>query len=78
MDVSNLNAQFCDASGCTNNVAAFTGPTVAQGGDSGAPFYITGASVAIRGMLFARSGSTMYAERWTVIANTFGAVIRTG
>lgn len=74
--VTNLNAQFCDEAGCTNNLAAFSGGPVAQGGDSGAPFLLHGSGgVWIRGMLIAKTGATMYAEKYSTISNQFGLTI---
>jgi len=77
MNVTNLNGSFCDTAGCTNNVAVFVGPFVAQGGDSGSPFYLAhqNSTNGIRGMVFARSGSTMYAEKWSRISAAFGATV---
>jgi hypothetical protein len=75
--VTNLNGSFCDAAGCTNGVAVYSGGPTSSSGDSGAPFYLPGSSVQIRGMHFARSGSTMYAEKWTTISNQFGVAIHT-
>lgn len=76
--VSNLNASFCDASGCTPNVIAASGGGSLAGGDSGAPFYFpSGGQVYIRGVTFAKSGGTMYAEKWSTVANHFGVSIVT-
>lgn len=76
-DVNDLSADFCDPAGCTLNVVAFTGPVMAQTGDSGSPFYVSSTTASIRGMLFAKAGNQMYAEKWSVIANALGVTIRT-
>lgn len=80
--VSDLNGQFCDASGCTSGVAVWSGGGVPGAGDSGSPFYIPGSgTVYIRGILFAKScslfGCSMYSEKWSTIANQFGVSIVT-
>jgi hypothetical protein len=73
-NVTNLNGMYCDP-GCTINLAVFVGPTVAQGGDSGAPFYIANANSTngIRGMLVAKAGNTMFAHKWSTIRDWWGA-----
>lgn len=76
--VTSLNGEYCDASGCTPVAVVFSGGGVGQGGDSGAPFYLpSGGDSYIRGMLFARSGTTMYAESWSVVAGHFNVSIVT-
>ncbi len=73
-NVTSLNAMYCDP-GCTINLAAFVGPTVAQNGDSGAPFYIANSNSTngVRGMVVARAGNTMYAHKWSTIRDWWGA-----
>jgi hypothetical protein len=80
--VSSLSATFCDASGCTTSLIAYSGGGLSAGGDSGAPFYVaavggTGVGVHARGIHIARSGGTMYAERWNTVAAHFGVSIVT-
>jgi hypothetical protein len=75
--VTSLSGSFCDASGCTPSLIVYTGGGTSAGGDSGAPYYLPGTNVAIRGMHIARSGTTMYAERYNAIAAHFGVSIVT-
>jgi hypothetical protein len=80
--VTSLSATFCDASGCTPSLIAYSGGGLSAGGDSGAPFYVaavggTGVGVHARGIHIARSGGTMYAERWNTVAAHFGVSIVT-
>jgi len=71
-------AQVCTATGCKFPVIAYTGGTIAQAGDSGAPFYAKDASGAwIRGHVIARTPSTGYIEPYTVVASTLGVSIVT-
>lgn len=73
-NVTSLNGMYCDP-GCTISLAVFVGPTVAQDGDSGAPFYIANANSTngIRGMVIAKSGNTMFAHKWSTIRDWWGA-----
>jgi hypothetical protein len=76
--VTSLTAEFCDASGCTPGLIAYSGGGLSAGGDSGAPFFLPGSTGEfIRGVHIARSGSTMYAERWNTVAAHFGVSIVT-
>jgi hypothetical protein len=71
--VTSLSAQFCDASGCTPGLASYVGGTSTAGGDSGGPLVLKGSSVVYpRGVHIARSGSTMYAEKWSTVASYWG------
>jgi hypothetical protein len=79
--VNSLTAEFCDASGCTPSLIEYTGGGTSAGGDSGAPYYVPSVdnnSVHARGIHIARSGTTMYAERWNTVASRFGVSIATG
>lgn len=73
-DVTYLFGMYCDP-GCTINLAVFVGPTVAQGGDSGAPFYVANSNSTngIRGMVIAKAGNTMFAHKWSTIRDWWGA-----
>lgn len=74
--VSSLTASFCDSAGCTPGLIAASGGGSVGPGDSGAPFYYqSGSSVYIRGVTIAKSGSTMYAEKWSTVAGHFGVTI---
>jgi hypothetical protein len=77
---TSINAQVCTQTGCKSPVIAFTGGTMIQGGDSGAPFYAKDSSggVWIRGNVIATDGTTGWAEPWTVVAPTLGVSIVTG
>ncbi|AGL19540.1 hypothetical protein [Actinoplanes sp. N902-109] len=75
--VTSLSGSFCDASGCTPSLIVYSGGGTSAGGDSGAPYYLPGTNVAIRGLHIARSGTTMYAERYNSIAAHFGVSIVT-
>jgi hypothetical protein len=75
--VNNLDATFCDGSGCTPNVIAYSGGGLSAGGDSGAPFFLPSGGEHIRGVHFGRIGSTMYAEKWSTVAAHFGVSIVT-
>lgn len=71
--VNNLSDSFCDASGCTYGLASYTGGASTAGGDSGGPLVLkSGSKVYPRGIHIARSGSTMYAEKWGTISSHFG------
>jgi hypothetical protein len=54
----------------------------AQGGDSGAPFYVkyagTPPTIGIRGMATARLGNVCYGEKWSRISSLMGVSIYTG
>lgn len=77
--VTSLNAQVCTTTGCKSPVISYTGGTISQPGDSGAPFYInSGTGVSIRGHVIAGSTSTGYVEPWTVLAGTYAVSIVTG
>lgn len=76
--VTSLSGSFCDASGCTPGLIVYSGGGTSAGGDSGAPFYLPGSGgVWIRGVHIARSGTTMYAEKWSTVAAHFGVSIVT-
>lgn len=77
--VVSVTANFCPTSGCKRNVIAYTGGTLSQNGDSGAPYYLPSGSsnVYIRGMHIGIGGSTMYAEKWSTIASTLAVTIVT-
>jgi hypothetical protein len=76
--VTSLTGQFCDPAGCTPGLIVYSGGGTSAGGDSGAPFYLPGSGgVWIRGVHIARSGSTMYAEKWSTVAAHFGVTIVT-
>lgn len=71
--VTSLSASFCDSAGCTHGLASYTGGSSTAGGDSGGPLVLKGSSVVYpRGIHIARSGSTMYAEKWSSISSNFG------
>ena len=71
--VVSLDGTFCDASGCTSGLAAYTGGNGSEGGDSGGPLVLKGGDrVYPRGIHIARTGNVMYAERWESISNYFG------
>jgi len=81
--VTSLNGQFCDAAGCTPDLAVFRDGVLPVGGDSGSPFYVRSTdntSVGMRGMVIARNFATndVYAHKWTTIRDTFGVSIVTG
>jgi len=70
----------CTSSGCKSPVIVFTGGTMIQGGDSGAPFYVgsvSGPDKHIRGHVIASGGSTGYAEMWSRVAARFAVTIAT-
>lgn len=78
--VISITANFCPTSGCKTNTIAYNTGGASAGGDSGAPFYWPGSStVSIRGMHVGRNTSTgtMFAERWSTIANTLAVTIVT-
>jgi hypothetical protein len=64
---------------CKSPVAAFTGGTLPQGGDSGSPFYAkSGTDIHIRGIVIAGDGvTTAFAETWSRISARFGVSITT-
>jgi hypothetical protein len=71
--VTSLSASFCDTSGCTTALAAYTGGSSTQNGDSGGALVLkSGGKVYPRGIHIARSGSTMYAEKWNLISVHLG------
>lgn len=76
--VNSLSATFCDPAGCTHALASYVGGRSTAGGDSGGPLVLkSGSRVYPRGMHIARSGSTMYAEKWSVISERFGVTLVT-
>jgi hypothetical protein len=78
--VTSVTGTVCTSSGCKSPVIVFTGGTMIQGGDSGAPFYANSASGPdkhIRGHVIASGGSTGYAEKWSRVAARWGVTILT-
>ncbi|GAA1332714.1 S1 family peptidase [Saccharothrix algeriensis] len=78
--VFDLKGQFCDKAGCTQDLIAYDKGTIAQGGDSGAPFYSYNAdrtAVVVHGMHIAQSGGWQYAEKWSRIASSQGVSVVT-
>ena len=85
---SSLNAQFCDAGGCTNSLAftsrACTNP-LGQPGDSGGGVFreLAGSELGARGIVIA--GATLgpggqcgrYDHRWATIQARYNATIQT-
>ena len=76
--VQSTEAIVCTQTGCKWPVISYTGGP-SQPGDSGAPFYLPGASgqVFARGTVIAGDGTTSFAEKWSRIASTFGVSIAT-
>ena len=76
--VQSTQAIVCTQTGCKWPVIEYTGGP-SQPGDSGAPFYLPGASgqVHARGAVIAGNGTTSYAEKWSRISSTFGVSIVT-
>lgn len=74
--VQSTSAIVCTQTGCKWPVIEYTGGP-SQPGDSGAPFYLPGASgqVFARGAVIAGNGTTSYAEKWSRISSTFGVSI---
>lgn len=71
--VTSLSGTFCDSSGCTNALAVYTGGTATAAGDSGgALLLLSGGKSYPRGIHIARSGTNMYAERWSNISSHLG------
>lgn len=76
---TSTTGQVCTASGCKSPVIVYTGGTIQQGGDSGAPFYAKDGSGAwIRGHVIASNSTTGYVQPWTQVANRYGVSIVTG
>lgn len=76
--VQQLNDQYCDASGCTNDLVRYTGGPNLQDGDSGAPFYLSSGGYAyIRGSVVAVDADGHYVHKWSTIANTYSVSIVT-
>jgi hypothetical protein len=84
--VFNLDMKYCDTDGCTLHVMGFSyGDGNSNCGDSGAPFYLPGTTVGIRGMVFAgqtsdctSSGPDNFAEKWSTIHSYWNDTIVTG
>lgn len=76
---SNLSAQFCDVSGCTNNLA-FTTQSGAIPGDSGGAVGIelSNGKIGARGTVVAGGAAQRYDQKWGTIAATFGLTIVNG
>jgi hypothetical protein len=74
--VQSTEAIVCTQTGCKWPVIRYTGGP-SQPGDSGAPFYMPGASgqVFARGTVIAGNGTDSYAEKWSRISSTFGVSI---
>lgn len=71
--VTSLSGTFCDAAGCTPALATFQGGTMIAGGDSGGPLVLRGSTTVYpRGVVIARAGSTMFAEKWSTVASFWG------
>ncbi|HEU5472669.1 MAG TPA: hypothetical protein VFV67_18640 [Actinophytocola sp.] len=78
--VTDVNALVCTSSGCKQPVIAYTGGTLPQGGDSGAPFYANSVSAPdkhIRGHHIAGGGGVSYAEKYSRVTARFGVTIVT-
>ncbi|USX53592.1 S1 family peptidase [Lentzea sp. HUAS12] len=78
--VSSITGTVCTSSGCKSPVIVYSGGTLPQGGDSGAPFYALSVSADdkhIRGHHIASSGTTRYAEMWSRVQARFGVSIVT-
>ncbi|CCH33063.1 hypothetical protein BN6_58050 [Saccharothrix espanaensis DSM 44229] len=78
--VSSTTGTVCTSSGCKSPVIVYSGGTLPQGGDSGAPFYalsVGGTDKHIRGHHIASSGSTRYAEPWSRVQARYGVSIVT-
>jgi hypothetical protein len=78
--VNSVTAQVCTASGCKSPVIHFTGGTLPQPGDSGAPFYANSVSAPdkhIRGHIIAGDGTSAYAEKWSRVSARYGVSIVT-
>lgn len=78
--VSSITGTVCTSSGCKSPVIVYSGGTLPQGGDSGAPFYALSVSANdkhIRGHHIASSGTTRYAEMWSRVQARFGVSIVT-
>lgn len=75
---TSLNGQFCDAAGCTGNLAVFTGGNLGLPGDSGAPMYLySGGLIFIRAMLIARFNNNEYGQKWSTISGSWGVTVLT-
>jgi hypothetical protein len=74
--VQSTGAIVCTQTGCKWPVIEYTGGP-SQPGDSGAPFYLPGASgqVFARGAVIAGNGTQSYAEKWSRISSTFNVSI---
>jgi hypothetical protein len=78
--VSSITGTVCTSSGCKSPVIVYSGGTLPQGGDSGAPFYALSVSADdkhIRGHHIASGGTTRYAEMWSRVQARFGVSIVT-
>lgn len=78
--VSSITGTVCTSSGCKSPVVVYSGGTLPQGGDSGAPFYalsVSGNDKHIRGHHIASGGTTRYAEMWSRVQARFGVSIVT-
>ncbi|MGW0709859.1 hypothetical protein ACWD4G_28545 [Streptomyces sp. NPDC002643] len=76
---TSTTAQVCTGTGCKSPVVAFTGGTLPQPGDSGAPFYVKDStSVWIRGHVIAGNTGTAYAQGYPEVASALGVGIVTG
>ena len=85
--VNDLDASICDPGvGCTLHLIEYGGGAGASCGDSGAPFYLPGTKVGIRGDVIAGDrdcitgfgGTHNWATKWSKISSIFGVSIVTG
>lgn len=78
--VTDFTGMACDENGqnCTFNLMSFTGGNPTDFGDSGAPFYLPGTAVGIRGMVIGGDGvSQNVGDTWVQISSQFNVSIVT-
>ncbi|CCH33191.1 S1 family peptidase [Actinosynnema sp. NPDC047251] len=78
--VVNTTGQLCIAGICTRDLVTYDKGTATQDGDSGAPFFSYNAArnaVVAHGIHVGRSGTLLFAEKWSLIAKTQGVSVLT-
>lgn len=67
-------AEYCDASGCSENLMRLSGGTRVNPGDSGGTVFANfGSNVRVSGIILGYIGSNSYVTSWTMIASKYGA-----
>lgn len=77
---TSTSGQVCTQSGCKSPVIVYQGGNLAQGGDSGSPFYAKDyqGRAWIRGHHIAGNSTTGFAQPWTTVASEYNVSIVTG